>query len=154
MGRNDSGLHRWSHHDDACFAPERRIAMHYPAVIASIDAMFNLTGLLIRAGLYSLLGHFAGQGGMAAMLLAGIFVGDVLASAIHIFWDEAGHTTQTIAELVLLLIVFAWLGSNTPWPRWREAESIPFWLVAAAVTALRLRRGMLKPVGPNDYGWS
>ena len=25
---------------------------------------------------------------------------------------------------------------------------------AAGVTALRLNRGLLKPVGPNDYGWS
>jgi hypothetical protein len=154
MAGNDTGLHRFGHHDDAPIAPDRHFAMHYPAVIASIDAMFNVTGLLIRAGLYSALGHLASQNEVAATLLAGIFVGDALASVIHIFWDPAGHTAATVAELVLLLVLFWWLGSNMTWPTVFGAASLPFWVVAGGVTALRLRRGMLKPVGPNDFGWS
>jgi hypothetical protein len=154
MGDNDTGLDQWSHHDDAGIAPERRIAMHCPALIASIDALFNLTGLLIRAAVYSFLGHATSYSDTAVMVLAGAFVGDTLSSVIHIFWDEAGHTGETIAELVLLLVVFWWLSSDMTWPAIFTASAMQFWMVAVGVTAIRLRRGMLKPVGSDDFGWS
>ena len=127
--------------------------MHCPALIASIDAMFNLTGLLVRAFVYSLLGQLAGHSDAAAMGLAGTFVGDAISSVIHVFWDEAGHTSETIAELVLLLIVFLWFGSDMTWPAILTASAMPFWVVVVGVTALRLRRGMLKPVGLDDHSW-
>ncbi|MFT4515839.1 MAG: hypothetical protein ACI89X_002296 [Planctomycetota bacterium] len=154
MGNNDTGLHRWSHHDDAGIAPERRIAMHCPALIASIDAMFNLTGLLIRAAVYSFLGHATSYSDTAVMVLAGSFVGDALSSVIHIFWDEAGHIGETIAELVLLLLVFWWLSRGMNWPAVFTTSAMQFWVVAGAVTAIRLRRGMLKQTGSNGLGWS
>lgn len=66
-----------------------------------------------------------------------MFVGDALASAIHIFWDETGHTAETIAELILLAIVFFWLGSDLQWPRIFASSSMLFWTTAAGVTALR-----------------
>lgn len=128
--------------------------MHSPSVIANVDAMFNVTGLLIRAAVYGVLGGLLSHNESGLMILAGLFVGDALASVIHVFWDEAGHTAETIAELVLLAIVFLWLGSDMQWPRIFASSSMLFWTTAAAVTALRLRLGMLKPVGPNDYGWS
>ncbi|MFT7536472.1 MAG: hypothetical protein ACI85K_002426 [Hyphomicrobiaceae bacterium] len=154
MGDNDTELHRWSHHDDAGIAPERSIAMHCPTLIASIDAMFNLTGLLLRAAVYSFLWHATSYSDTAVMVLAGSFVGDALASVIHIFWDEAGHRSETAAELVLLLVVFLWFSSSMTWPAIFTASAMQFWIVAGGVTAIRLRRGMLKAVGPNDYGWS
>jgi hypothetical protein len=57
MDGNDTELQRWDHHDDPRVAPERRLTTHCPALIASIDAIFNLTGLLIRAGELSVLGQ-------------------------------------------------------------------------------------------------
>lgn len=128
--------------------------MHCPALITSIDAAFNLTGLLIRTAVYSFLGHATSYSDTAVMILAGAFVGDALSSVIHIFWDEAGHKGETVAELVLLLVVFCWLSSSMTWPAIFTASAMQFWLVAGGVTAVRLRRGMLKAVGPNDYGWS
>jgi hypothetical protein len=127
--------------------------MHSPSVVASIDAMFNVTGLLIRAAIYGVFGGLLSHTDSGMMILAGLFVGDALASAIHIFWDETGHTAETIAELILLAIVFFWLGSDLQWPRIFASSSILFWTTAAGVTALRLQRGMLKPVGLND-NWS
>ena len=111
-------------------------------------------GLLVRAFVYSLLGQLAGHSDAAAMVLAGTFVGDAISSVIHVFWDEAGHTSETIAELVLLLIVFLWFGSDMTWPAIFTASAMPFWVVVVGVTALRLRRGMLKPVGLDDHSWS
>jgi len=113
--------------------------MHYPAVIASIDAIFNLTGLVIRAGLYAVLGQMAGHSEVVATLLAGIFVGDALASVAHISWHRAGHTAATIAELLLLLVLFIWLGSDLTWPHMFAASSLHCWAVAVGVATLRLR---------------
>lgn len=128
--------------------------MHCPALIKSVDTMFNLTGLLIRAAIYSFLGHATTYSETAVMVLAGAFVGDALSSLIHVFWDEAGHTGETIAELLLLTAVYLWLGSDMKWPAVFSGHAMMFWAVAIALTCARLRRGVLKTVGPNDYGWS
>lgn len=134
--------------------PMDRETMHSPSVIAAVDAMFNLTGLIIRAVVYGFCGSILSQHPNGVMILAGLFVGDALASVIHVFWDEAGHTAETWAELVLLTIVFLWLGSDMRWPTIFASSSLLFWTTAGGVTALRLKRGMLKPVGADDYGWS
>jgi len=134
--------------------PMDREPMHSPSVIATVDAMFNLTGLFIRAAVYGVFGSLLSQSDQGVMILAGLFIGDALASVIHVFWDEAGHTAETFAELALLLIIFFWLGSDMQWPVIFASSSMLFWTTAGGVTALRLKRGMLRPVGPNDYGWS
>ena len=128
--------------------------MHSPSIIQNVDAIFNVTGLLVRTVLYGVLGELLSHHQTGAMLLMGLFAGDALASAIHIFWDEAGHTTATIAELLLLATLFFWVGREMPWQQALTSSSPHFWMTAAGVIALRLKRGLLKPVGPNDYGWS
>jgi hypothetical protein len=57
--------------------------MHSPSVVASIDAMFNVTGLLIRAAIYGVCGGLPGHTDSGMMILAGLFVGDALASDLH-----------------------------------------------------------------------
>jgi len=128
--------------------------MHSPSVIASIDAIFNITGLLVRTVIYGVFGGLLSHSDSGLMILTGLFVGDTLASVIHIFWDEPGHAAETTAELVLLAIVFAWLGSDMRWPQIFTSSSMLFWTTAAGVAAVRLKRGLLKRVTADDYGWS
>jgi hypothetical protein len=78
MNGNDTELHRSGHHDDPRIAPERCLAMHCPALVASIDAMFNLTGWLIRTGEYSVLGHATSDSDTTVMVLGGAFFGDAV----------------------------------------------------------------------------
>lgn len=76
MDGNDTELHRSGHHDDPRIAPERCLARHCRALVASIDAMLNLTGLLIGASEYSVLGHTTCDNDTAVMVLAGALVGE------------------------------------------------------------------------------
>ncbi len=56
--------------------------------------------------------------------------------------------------LMALATLFFWVGREMPWQEALTSSSPHFWMTAAGVIALRLKRGLLKPVAPNDYGWS
>jgi len=154
MGDNNTVLYLPSHHDDARVRAFRCNTVHSPTLIATIDAAVNITGLVVRGLVYGVVGGLLSHSDNGLLVLMGLFAGDALASLIHIFWDEAGHTGETITELVVLTLVFVWLGSDMQWSRVFTAGSGLFWMIAIGILCVRLKRGLLKPVGPNDYGWS
>lgn len=118
-----------------------------------IDAAIGVTGLLLRAGAYALVGGVASRYACGQVILTGLFVGDVAASALGAALADRLHVLQRLSELLLLGLIFLWVRGDLVWPE-QQAMKALLGLSALGVFAGRAGGGVLTRFGPSENGWA
>ncbi|MCK5942601.1 MAG: hypothetical protein KAI24_11560 [Planctomycetes bacterium] len=123
------------------------------ATIARIDAAITLTGVLIRAGAYALVGSVASRYACGQAILTGLFLGDVAASLLRVVLPPRELLAQSLAELGLLAVVYLWARADLVWPADTPTRAI-LGLAALGVFAGRVGGTAMTRFGPSEDGFA
>ncbi|MBL8754798.1 MAG: hypothetical protein JNK15_15950 [Planctomycetes bacterium] len=118
----------------------------------SIDATFGLAGLLLRVGVYFVVGTLAQRHDCGPALLAGTLLGDFTATVVRAAWSFRTCAWQSAGELVVLAIVIACCRGALVVPECQAQRAI-LGLAAFGVFAGRFGKEALARLGRRDDGW-
>lgn len=129
------------------------VRMEEQAAFERVDTAVQVTALLLRAGAYALVGGLADQYDCGHAILTGVLTGDLAASVAGLVWQRRGHAAQTVAELVLLGIVYLAVRGDLAWPAEPALRAI-LGLAAFGVFVTRTGGAMLTDLGPSKSGFA